>query len=320
MHKPANIFINITDRCNLRCRQCNLWNLSRNDERKDLSCQEWINIIKSLKGWLGSYTLQITGGEPFLRKDLVDIIRFCYENGIQTIVGTNATLLTPEDVIALSNFNTLNLNISLDGSTARTHDYLRGVDGSYQKVIYVLRQFKNITKQCRVNVATILMDYNRDEILEIAKLVYKQNLANGIIFQALVQPFGSQYDKNWFKENIFWPKGDAVRKLKAVISELTDLKQCGVPIYNSFEQLRKFHDYFTNPTADIKGHCLSGERNLIIDPRGNVSLCWMMDPIAYFYGKPEQIWDSADAEKQRVLIHKCNRACKLLNCNLRMST
>jgi len=313
MRKPTNIQINLTERCNLRCKNCKIWCLTK---KKELSYKEWIDIIIDLKQWLGPYTLDISGGEPFLRKDLIDIIRFCHKNEIQTVVCTNATLLTPEIIKILSGLETLNLSISLDGSTPQTHDYMRGVEGTYKRTIDALQQLKNLKRRCSINIATILTGYNCNEILDIVKFVQDKKLADGIVFQALEQTFGVGYQKEWFKENTFWPKGEASNKLNNVIDELIKIKKKDRKIiYNSVEQLQKFKKYFINPNEKISGHCMSGQNNFLINPQGEILLCWNMAAIGNFLSKPKQIWVSKNAKNQRALIYKCQRTCKLLNCN-----
>jgi MoaA/NifB/PqqE/SkfB family radical SAM enzyme len=286
-------------------------------KKEELSQKEWIRIFTTLKEWLGPYRLTISGGEPFLRKDLVEIIRFCHENEIQTVVCTNGTLFTPEIITMLSGLSTLILTVSLDGSTPQTHDYLRGVAGTYQKVISALQQFKSPTRRCLIYIATVLMGYNCDEILDIVKLSHERKLADGVIFQTLDQTFGLPYDKAWFHRNSFWPKGDVRDRLIDVIGQLIDLKGEGVMIYNSIEQLRRFQEYFTDPTGETRGLCASFDSSFFVNHWGEVLFCWKMNSVAHFSEGPAQIWDSTSAQKKREDIRRCQRTCRLLNCNFK---
>jgi len=343
MQKPTDVLIGITRRCNLRCRHCNLWQktvslredavsffLAMRDgfahrsfakvlRKEELPYKEWIRILSDLKDWLGPYRLSITGGEPFIREDLVDIIRYCHGNGISAAVSTNATLLTQQLISELSGLSTLTLNISLDGSTPKTHDYLRGVSGTYQKVMGVLEQFKSTNRRCAIYIATILMDPNCDEILDIVKLSHERKLADGIIFQALDQAFGIRYKEGWFRKNKFWPRGQACDRLIGVIEKLVTLKNDGARILNSVEQLRKFQSYFTDPARDKSDHCASGKNNFIVNGLGDVFLCWKRSPIAHFSSDPGKLWDSAAAERRRKDIRSCRRTCRLLNCNFKQN-
>ena len=336
--KPTTINISVTGRCNLRCRHCKgrdgiplkrapfllFSTLYEGFSRKkiriigknELSGREWTNVITSLKEWLGTCHLTITGGEPFVRKDMMDIIRFCHKSGMPASVCTNATLLTTRDIAELSSLDTVSVNISLDGSTPSTHDYIRGASGVYRKAMDVLRRFKGAARKCRVIVATLLAGYNCNEILDIVDLVHEKKMADSIIFQALDHPFVLFYDKAWFK-SMLWPKGDARDKLIEVIEKLIALKESGVRIYNSIGHLRRFQEYFLDPENTIAERCRSGEHNFTVDPKGYILLCEKMASAGHFFKGPEQIWNSAAAEKRRKAIRGCRKACRLLNCNFK---
>ena len=313
MNKPASIQIGITERCNLRCLHCDIW---KSAQKKELSYEEWINILTVLKNWLGYYRLDISGGEPFLRKNLIDIIRFCHENGIQSVVTTSATLLTEEAIDILSGLSTLTLNISLDGFLSQTHDYLRGVPGTYQKVMDVLRKFKRPDRKCFITIATILMGYNCEEILDLVSLSHEQKLADGINFQALDHNFRAPYMEHWFEKNELWPRGKKLDILIGVIKQLSELKNKGVVIYNSHEQLSRFRKYFTHPSVHAFVSCASGQKSLIFNPEGEALLCWNKDAVGRACkDSPEKIWNSLLSDERRSEITQCSRTCRILNCN-----
>ena len=313
MNKPSAVQIGITEQCNLRCFHCDIW---KSAQGKELGYEEWINILTVLKNWLGPYRLDISGGEPFLRKDLIDIIYFCHENGIKSVVTTNATLLTEEKIERLLGLDTLTLNISLDGFFAQTHDYLRGVPGTHKKVMDVLRKFKRADRKCFITIATILMGYNCDEILDLVGLSHEQKLADGINFQALDHNFRGTYLEDWFKKSELWPQGKKLENLIEVIKQLAELKNRGVVIYNAHEQLLRFLEYFVHLSTHAFASCASGQKSIIFNPEGEVLLCWNKDAVGRA-GKdsPEKIWNSLLSEKRRGEIAKCRRTCRILNCN-----
>lgn len=311
---PSSIQIGITEKCNLHCLHCDIWAAEKIPE---LNCGEWIDVIASIKSWLGPYRLDISGGEPFIRRDLLEIIEFCHKNEIKPVVTTNATLLTDEIIEKLSGIDSLTLNISLDGNTPYTHDYLRGREGVYQKVMDALYKFKRHNHRCYITIATILMGYNVSEIINIVKKNHEEKLANGINFQALDYNFRANYDEEWFRKNKFWPDKTNVDRIMGVIDELVKLKRSGIVIYNSMEQLAKFKEYFRNPSGCFSGSCESGENNFIINPSGKVLLCWNMELVGDVKKEPpEVIWNSFFAKKRREEIKRCMRTCRILNCNV----
>jgi len=311
--KPSSIQIGITDRCNLKCIHCDIW---KSPKRPELSLQEWIEIIARIKEWLGPFRLDIAGGEPFIRQDVVGIIEFCNSHQIQPVVTTNATLLNDETIDILSKIDTLTLNISLDSSSARMHDYLRGMVGTHEKVMEALGKFKARDKKCLITIAVILMGYNYGEIIKIIKHAFQEGLAEGVNFQALDHNFSAPYESDWFARNALWPSADQRDEFCATINEVIALKKSGAVIYNSIVQLEKFKEYFRHPELYSGGPCNVGDANFIIGPAGEVLLCWNKQPVADIRGADlEAVWNSPLAEEVRVAIKDCKRTCRILNCN-----
>src|SRR5690606_41206113 len=63
--------------------------ISAKPDEHELTAEEWKGVLAKLKRWLGPFNLTFTGGEPFLRKDILDIFRFAADNGIMTTVVSN---------------------------------------------------------------------------------------------------------------------------------------------------------------------------------------------------------------------------------------
>lgn len=98
IHKPKGalpeyVIFFVTDKCNARCEHCFYWD-SLNKNKKELSTQEIEAVSKSMGRFL---YLAITGGEPFIRSELDQIIKIFHKNnGVNTIaVSTNASLTKP---------------------------------------------------------------------------------------------------------------------------------------------------------------------------------------------------------------------------------
>lgn len=315
-----HVQVAMTERCNLKCIQCELW--KNKNIKNELTTKEWLDIFIRLKEWIGGpYDLDIGGGEPFIRKDLVEIIKFCSEKGIRTQVITNATLLDENSVEILSKIETLTLNVSLDGINQQGHDYFRG-KGVYQKLIDTLHIFKAKGRKCHIGTATILMRNNFMEAIGILnKFVIKEKLADGQNLQTLWIPDASgAYSKGWYKESTLWPMENDKERLFAVIDKLLELKKRGAPIWNSIEQIEFFKIYFSRLEEFISSvPCDIGERNFILNPEGKVLLCWNLNPVGDILKEsPEEIWNSPLARQRREEIRVCNKPCRILNCNFKM--
>ena len=126
----------VTSRCNLRCSHCFYWRELNTASDTELSIDE---IRKIAQSFMHPVSLSLTGGEPFLRKDLKEIIE-AFQAGCGTRevgIATNGTLTeniveTIRSVLEDGNLSSLSVQVSLDGLEG-THDAIRGVKGSFQK-------------------------------------------------------------------------------------------------------------------------------------------------------------------------------------------
>ena len=157
---PVILIFFVTSRCNLRCSHCFFWQEINNAVDDELSIHEIRKISRSLEHPL---FLSLTGGEPFLRKDMVEIISAFHEGcGIRDVgITTNGTLEktiieTVASVFDEKLVSNLSIQVSLDGLGA-THDGIRGVKGAFDKAFSTVKELRRIQKTYpRLNVKTCL--------------------------------------------------------------------------------------------------------------------------------------------------------------------
>ncbi len=187
---PLRVEFWISGKCNLRCRFCGSWKDNNQDK---LNTKDFIRIINKSKK-MGVKEFYISGGgEPFYRKDVTLKImkKIKKVNGIGFII-TNGALLTKKDINQIIKIEWDMLTISLDGPSPKEHDYLRGVDGTFEKVInnieYIsyLKERKKKSKPY-VYINSVINRINYKKIPDLLVLSAKLNV-NEVIFQPL---FGS---------------------------------------------------------------------------------------------------------------------------------
>ncbi|MEW5722711.1 MAG: mycofactocin radical SAM maturase [Thermodesulfobacteriota bacterium] len=128
---PVNLTWEVTLGCNLRCRHClSAAGEPRSDELSTLECRAVVDELAALK----VFQVNIGGGEPFLREDLVDLLVYAHEKGLVTCVSTNGTLVDDGLAARLSRMKLLYLQVSLDGATAEVNDPIRG-RGTYRRIL-----------------------------------------------------------------------------------------------------------------------------------------------------------------------------------------
>lgn len=131
---PISGSIEVTERCNLRCAHCYI-NQPAGDREvmaRELSYEQWCGIIDQIVD-AGCMWLLLTGGEPFVRPDFLDIYTYCKKKGLLITLFTNGTLITPEIADYLSDYCPFSTEITVYGRTKETHERVTGVPGSYER-------------------------------------------------------------------------------------------------------------------------------------------------------------------------------------------
>jgi MoaA/NifB/PqqE/SkfB family radical SAM enzyme len=144
---------------------CNIWkNKPAEKIKEELTLEEFQKIFEN---YGKTYWITITGGEPFLRKDLVDVIKVIYEKTSPKLmtIATNGTI--PESIISwtsriLESCNKLNLiiNVSLDG-IGKQHDEIRGFKGNYERVVQTVKGLKALNHpRLTVGINSVISVFN----------------------------------------------------------------------------------------------------------------------------------------------------------------
>jgi radical SAM protein with 4Fe4S-binding SPASM domain len=302
--RPFAIHIYPTYRCNLRCRQCNYYKRYF----KELSIEKWKEIIINLKRWMGNFCLRITGGEPFMREDLIEIIRFSHQLGIMTAVATNGTLIDKDNVNKILESGLDTIYISLDGIKEETHDFLRGLSGAYRKVMQAIKLLKGGIK---LQINTTIMNNNLDEIIGLVEFAEKNGLK--ISFQGLYIQVDDKTNSFDLQNYELWPKDK--KKLDDVFAELLFRKKKNSNIFNSIRHLQLIHSYYNQPQQYINYRCQAHRTNFRIMPNGDVHLCHKFNLTGNVtIGLPQNIWSSEETNLIRERMKHCWRNCSFSSC------
>ena len=129
--KPVVVW-NCTQRCNLKCVHCYAQSEDRN-YHGEMSTEEGKAMIDDLAAF-GAPVLLFSGGEPTIRRDLVELMQYAKSKGMRVVISTNGTLITPEMAKEFAEVGLSYVGVSLDGSR-ETHDMFRGMPGSFDKAI-----------------------------------------------------------------------------------------------------------------------------------------------------------------------------------------
>lgn len=163
------LLVNLTERCNLKCRHCYLKDL----ENQDLTAKTLLKVFDEFDE-MGGLRLIVSGGEPLLHPNFELLNQALKNRTFRTILNTNATLLNAEKVSSLF-FD--EIQISLDG-LKEGHESLRG-KGTFEKAISGIELAKQAGKD--VSVATMVHSQNLDEFDELEEILKKLGVSSWLI-------------------------------------------------------------------------------------------------------------------------------------------
>jgi radical SAM protein with 4Fe4S-binding SPASM domain len=276
---PEYVTLFVTQKCNLKCEHCFYWE-SLNTNINALSLDEIEKISASMNDFL---FLLITGGEPFLRKDLTEVVEVFYKNNNvrKMNIMSNGTL--PERMLSRLKeiYNKcpdlyLTLYISFDG-IGEQHSTIRGVKDCYEKSIDTIRQIKEVQDnypKLSIGVAMTYCSFNEKNIVDI----YKH-------FKETVQPdtFTCSFIRGDPKDKLAKDcKTDNYVKLQEIFKQdLLNGRINGVsdPVVGNIVAGSKFamtQQLVKTLTDGYQSPCYAGQINAVIYENGDVFPCELL--------------------------------------------
>ncbi|MCZ6878824.1 MAG: radical SAM protein [Acidobacteria bacterium] len=159
----------ITCRCNLKCVMCYTDPFNTPEQiRQELSYQEIIRILDEIHQE-GCLEMTFTGGEPFARRDFIDIYTYAKKKGFLLTLFTNGTLITPKIADHLKAYPPSMIEISFHGLTQESFDQITLGSGSYGRCLEGIGLI--LERNLPLTLKTVGMTVNRDEVLKIKEFV-----------------------------------------------------------------------------------------------------------------------------------------------------
>jgi len=130
---PFLVSYAVTGQCNLKCRHC-YSDSTEGPAPGELSTEEAKGLLDDIAGW-GIRLLIFDGGEPLCRGDFLELAAHASGRGMRTVIGSNGTLIDDGMAARLRAAGVMAVQISIDGATAATHDWFRGVEGAFERAL-----------------------------------------------------------------------------------------------------------------------------------------------------------------------------------------
>lgn len=269
------VFFELTKTCNLKCHHCYI---DPNVAAKELKKEKWLQTLESAYDQ-GLSLLKLTGGEALLSKHLPDILSFTKSKGIRTRLYTNGQLLTDTTLEWLSQMGLNEMQISLDGGTATTHDGFRNTVGNFKHIVDTLP--KIIAKGIPLTLSFTASTYNYQEIDAFMDLCEKHPE-----LKVVVSPYINYHQT--FEGN------DKLLVTEAVIEKLKS---------TFIQHIDRWSDktrHYLTYSEKFPGFCGAGFFSLYIDSFGKALLCPLLSQDDHVLGNLndstlEDLWQKSNA-------------------------
>ncbi len=265
-----------TRRCNLSCVHCRA-EAEDHVYDNELDTKDSLRLLDQIRE-VGQPIIILTGGEPLLRDDIFDIAAHGTNIGLRMVMAPNGTKITPENAMRMKESGIKRISISLDGSTADTHDSFRGVPGAYNGALKGIAIAKEAGVDFQIN--TTITKTNLDQIPKILALAEKLGAAAHHIF--LLVPTGrgkyivdQEIDATEYEQTLNWfydQRDKTSLQLKAT---------CAPHYYRILRQRAKKDGkkvtFETHGLDAVTRGCLAGTGFCFISHTGRVQTCGFLD-------------------------------------------
>ncbi|MCE5190767.1 MAG: 12,18-didecarboxysiroheme deacetylase [Actinomycetia bacterium] len=183
--KPVVVW-NCTQRCNLKCVHCYAQSEDR-DYAGEMSTEEGKAMIDDLAAF-GAPVLLFSGGEPTIRKDLLELMHYAKSKGMRVVISTNGTLITAEKARQFAEVGLSYVGVSLDGGR-ETHDKFRGIPGSFDKAIAGIRN--SMAAGIKVGLRMTINKRNWQDIPEVFRVMEEEGIPRACFYHLVYTGRGS---------------------------------------------------------------------------------------------------------------------------------
>lgn len=291
---PTDASIILTYRCPMQCQMCNIW--QHPTHKQDEITADDLKSLPRLK------FINLTGGEPFIREDLAEIIEECYRHTDRIVISTSGWF--EDKVIEIAKrFPNIGIRISIEGLSQK-NDSLRGRNGGFDKGLRTLLTLKNMGLK-DIGFGCTVSNHNSNDMLSLYHLS---------------RELGLEFATAAFHNSFYFHKDDNFISNKKEVSD-NFAKLIKLQLKENHPK-SWFRAYFNMGLINyIEGGrrmlpCEAGTANFFIDPSGEVFPCngleckyWKESMGNIRKNSFNEIWLSDRAQKVRSLVRSCPKNC-----------
>ncbi len=290
---PKEGIVTTTYRCNARCKMCNIWDYPT-DPKEEIKPTDLRSIPSGLKN------INVTGGEPFIRSDLDQIIKVLKPKTKRLVISSNG-YYTDRIVSLAKKYPDIGFRISLEGLPA-ANDELRGLKDGFDHGLRSLLKLNELGVE-DIGFAITVSDRNAEDLMELYELAKMMDVE-----------FATAIVHNSF---YFHKYNNKISDKKKVVNEFERLIK---KLLSTWKVKNWYRAYFNAGIINrVKGGnrpvpCTMGTDIFFIGPTGEVKPCNAMD---FCIGNIKdndfmELWNSTEAEKMREAVASCDKQCWMI--------
>ncbi|MDA1349229.1 MAG: TIGR04053 family radical SAM/SPASM domain-containing protein [Chloroflexi bacterium] len=166
---PMVVFWEMTRACALKCRHCRAVAQPKRHPL-ELKTEEGFRLLDDLSSFTPTPIVILTGGDPFMRRDVFDLLAYGMGLGLRMSLSPSVTSLVTEEALRkLKELGLSRLSFSLDGASAEAHDAFRGIAGSFDQTVARMRDALDAGLALQVN--TVVSRHSHRDLARIADLL-----------------------------------------------------------------------------------------------------------------------------------------------------
>jgi len=301
---PLMIYMEVTRRCNLRCRHCDIWMTSDKGElRPEMPADRIREVLSGLVPH-GLLAVDLFGGEPLLRPELPVLVRDLRGSGLHVTVTTNGTLLMGRMAEALADSGLSQLLVSIDAPTATAHDRLRGRAGTFEAASTGLARFASLSGgRVRTGLNTLVCRENMEFLPDMVDLCLELGAR-----QIRLLPYHQCYPfDRYLRDDSLLPRpedlpvlNDALARFKARADAAGITTNCG-------PYLDGIGTWFGGAAA--RARCMAGLAVCDVNAFGDLYPCFTLsEAVGNVLETPFlELWRSPALERHRAQVESCRR-------------
>lgn len=294
----------VTKHCNLRCKMCGVCEYDpTRDEQPEMNAEEWKAVLRSARN-LGCSLVSITGGEPLLRPDIYELIRFARDLGMAVHLCSNGMLIDRESALRLRDADLNAISISIDSPTPEPHNSLRG-PGSFELAVQGVRLLRELAPDVQVGINCVITRLNHQGIAAMIPFA-EETGAHQAKFAPIHTNLLHRRKRIEHYADLIFAQED-LESLDREIAALTAAAHQSHMMTTSPMFFAGMSELYRKP---IQFRCYAGYAACVVNPAGVVSPCCDTDgTLSVREQSLETIWRSPEMARMRETVHHCRSAC-----------